>query len=130
MPINLNEATDRYFMSPGCHQVCIQDCREESLADGRKCWRFTLLNGDEERCYHSIVLTQKTVPVLRSLARACGMTREERNAVEPGSFIDKRIEIDVDHNEEGFPVVRRWRPAEGEEDTSEKSVTPEEKGLF
>jgi hypothetical protein len=51
------------------------------------------------------------------------MSKEERDAVEPSSFVGRTVQIEVDQNDDGYPVVRRWRQVQGGEESSEKETS-------
>lgn len=109
MILNLSKIEVSDFLEPGIHVVTIKECVEKTSFE-RKSLRFTFVNAEDLRVYHSILLTDKTKRVLASLARACGFTDEEMHRVTPEIFLGRTLRVVVEMNENDYPCVTRWMP--------------------
>ena len=111
--------TSEYWLGEGIHEVSITQVEKQTRTNREngkpeQVWRFTMMDDDWSRVYHSVIRKESTKTVLKSIAAVCGVTLS--NAQDDDEILGLksrplRIRVLV---ENGFPRVVKWAPTVGD----------------
>ena len=107
-----------HWMMDGAHECVIDDCYTGQYENESRTRfiHFTLSDEEGRICNKRFAVTDKSIAAIRSFGRACGLTSRQCESPSRENFIGKRVGVEIELNEDGYPVVEKWRRLSTEQD--------------